>query len=102
MVPHHSGLIDVYDENGNYNLSKRLGKSFEQTFYRESLEKFEFREETEVLEEAAFRELSDKITEIKNNKNFCGEAEKYANTRDFYFGMLTRMLFSCLIRCRQA
>jgi CRISPR-associated endonuclease/helicase Cas3 len=98
IASHHSGLIDIYDEDGNNTLQKRIEKDRDITHYNnELLKRFELLEEADTLSMPALKELTKKLIEIRDSPVFINNAEKHRNTKDFYYGMLTKMIFSCLI-----
>jgi CRISPR-associated endonuclease/helicase Cas3 len=93
IASHHGGLIDVYDENGDNRLQKRIEKNHIQTHYNNALlERFELLDEVNDLSMPALQELTKKLIEIRDSPFV-----ESMNIKDFYFGLLTKMIFSCLI-----
>jgi len=95
LVSHHSGLINCLENSSEGAVdvfSRRIKKSFDRTFYDEIMTKAEIIDSLEKLvQKPDFLKPMHKIeTAIK---------KKYAedNLYLFHMGLLTRMLFSCLI-----
>jgi len=96
IASHHSGLIDCMTPEGVDNISKRLNKSAELTFLNEVSQKAESdlieRINKLLNQEDIVKELMLHLKKIATAEN-----SQYSIKTQFQFGLMIRMLYSCLI-----
>ncbi|MDR1926695.1 MAG: CRISPR-associated helicase Cas3' [Endomicrobium sp.] len=87
-ISHHSGLIDMLDEDGENIFEKRLNKE---------IPKFEENIEEKIKREFLTIDIKGVLSEIAIIKNAIENSKKSKTGKYFAFGMLARFLLSCLI-----
>jgi CRISPR-associated endonuclease/helicase Cas3 len=94
IASHHSGMIDCLDPEGGDRLAKRLSKSDEHTHYVEAWSRIDVeiheRAESLMQDPKLLAECRSKLASVLGGSASIGD-------RDVQFGILLRMLFSCLI-----
>lgn len=95
VASHHSGMVNVVDQEGNRYLHNRKLKTEDKSHYQESLANASNNTLFADLEEkfkgntlVEFNRVIDKLLKDHTSK---------PKQKDFYIGFYTRMLFSCLI-----
>lgn len=95
IASHHSGLVNVVDNAGNYYLNQRKQKTEDKSHY--------FEAKNNAKADGLFNHLDSKIINKTLNefisafKPIFDNKTLKAKQQDFYLGFYTRLLFSCLI-----
>ncbi|MDO9215612.1 MAG: CRISPR-associated endonuclease Cas3'' [Methylococcales bacterium] len=93
IASHHSGLIDCVKPDGTNEFQRRIDKDDEKTHLNEC----EQNADTDILEKAQ-QLVKPVISALWKQRNAIMKATQQSEIiRQFYFGFLTRFLFSCLI-----
>jgi len=94
IASHHSGLIDCLMPSGEDNFTRRINKSGEKTHTEEALSYLldnEMQKLTKLLSsESLVKQIIEKIKSLKENGD-------HQDTVMFKYGLLVRLIFSCLI-----
>ena len=91
IASHHSGLIDCLKPDGTLNFDNRIKKDDEKSHYEECLQNIDadiLKRIVHISDNVLVAEMAQKI------KTFTATG---IQTKWFYFGLLTKFLFSCLI-----
>ncbi len=93
IASHHSGLIDCVKPDGTNEFQRRIDKDYEKTHLNECKQNAD----TDILEKAQ-QLVKPVISALWKQRNAIMKATQQSEIiRQFYFGFLTRFLFSCLI-----
>lgn len=93
IASHHSGLIDSLSENENV-FANRIKKSDELTYQNECIKNADPELLTKAQSLASFEFILESSQQLKT---MFDKFELSAIEHDYYLGMFTKMLFSCLI-----